>query len=259
VRKIGFTYATMNLVNPFLSGIPTCHGSGGMAGHYAFGARTGGSVVIYGMFYLLFGLFFSRGFSQRNTAAALEIARSAQSLIRDLPDTLSNVMLEGTLALSALRAGEAGEALAACQRLTARLARGEDPGTGQCIDGVAGVPDVLLSLREARVPQSEMPGFERDLAHALEALASFARIFPIARPAVQRCRARVLFEWGREAAARRHWRRSARAARRLRMPVDEANVHLDLARIARDDEGRARHMAAAHAILTPLRGESGGR
>ena len=34
-----------------------------MAGHYAFGARTGGSVIIYGSFYLVFGLFFSRGFA----------------------------------------------------------------------------------------------------------------------------------------------------------------------------------------------------
>jgi MFS superfamily sulfate permease-like transporter len=64
VRRVGLTYALMNLVNPFLSGVPTCHGSGGLAGHYTFGARTGGSVVIYGLFYLCFGLFFSRGFAQ---------------------------------------------------------------------------------------------------------------------------------------------------------------------------------------------------
>jgi hypothetical protein len=63
VRKIGFTYALMNLVNPFFSGIPTCHGSGGMVGHYTFGGRTGGSVVIYGSIYLVLGLFFSHGFS----------------------------------------------------------------------------------------------------------------------------------------------------------------------------------------------------
>jgi MFS superfamily sulfate permease-like transporter len=52
----------MNLVNPFLGGIPTCHGSGGMAGHYAFGGRTGGSVVIYGAIYLVLGLLFGPGF-----------------------------------------------------------------------------------------------------------------------------------------------------------------------------------------------------
>jgi len=62
VRRIGLTYSLMNLLNPFLGGIPVCHGSGGMAGHYAFGARTGGSVVIYGSCFALAGLFLSGGF-----------------------------------------------------------------------------------------------------------------------------------------------------------------------------------------------------
>lgn len=64
VRKIGFTYSLMNLFIPFLSGIPVCHGSGGMAGHYTFGARTGGSVTIYGSLYIILGLFFSAGFRE---------------------------------------------------------------------------------------------------------------------------------------------------------------------------------------------------
>ena len=62
IRQIGLTYALMNLVNPFFGGIPTCHGSGGMAGHYAFGGRTGGSVIIEGGLYVVVGLFFGRGF-----------------------------------------------------------------------------------------------------------------------------------------------------------------------------------------------------
>ncbi len=64
VRKIGLTYSVMNLVAPFLGGLPVCHGSGGMAGHHAFGARTGGSVIIYGSTLILIGLFFSTGFKQ---------------------------------------------------------------------------------------------------------------------------------------------------------------------------------------------------
>jgi hypothetical protein len=64
VRKIGLTYAAMNLVSPFLSGVPVCHGSGGFAGHYAFGGRTGGSVVLYGAIFLVLGLFFAAGFAQ---------------------------------------------------------------------------------------------------------------------------------------------------------------------------------------------------
>jgi len=63
VRKICFTYSLMNLINPFFGGIPTCHGSGGMMGHYAFGGRTGGSVILYGALFLTLGLFFSGGFT----------------------------------------------------------------------------------------------------------------------------------------------------------------------------------------------------
>jgi len=62
VRRISLTYALMNLINPLFGGIPTCHGSGGIAGHHAFGARTGGSVVIYGTMYAAMGLFFAGGF-----------------------------------------------------------------------------------------------------------------------------------------------------------------------------------------------------
>jgi xanthine/uracil/vitamin C permease (AzgA family) len=59
VKKIGLTYSFMNIISPLLGGIPVCHGSGGIAGHYTFGGRTGGSTMIYGFFYLLLGVFFS--------------------------------------------------------------------------------------------------------------------------------------------------------------------------------------------------------
>jgi MFS superfamily sulfate permease-like transporter len=64
VNKLSLTYAAMNLVNPFFGGVPTCHGSGGMVGHYTFGARTGGSIIIYGSIFLTLGLFFAGGFEQ---------------------------------------------------------------------------------------------------------------------------------------------------------------------------------------------------
>jgi hypothetical protein len=59
IRKIGMTYSAANLIVPFFSGIPVCHGCGGLAGHYAFGARTGGSVLIYGGMFVVIGMFFS--------------------------------------------------------------------------------------------------------------------------------------------------------------------------------------------------------
>lgn len=57
VRRIGTTYGVMNLIAAPLGGLPVCHGSGGIAGHYFFGARTGGSAIIYGSTLVLAGFF----------------------------------------------------------------------------------------------------------------------------------------------------------------------------------------------------------
>lgn len=73
IRKIGLTYALMNLVNPWFGGVPTCHGAGGIAGHFAFGGRTGGSVIIYGSLFILLGLFFGAGFDQMTKAFPLPV------------------------------------------------------------------------------------------------------------------------------------------------------------------------------------------
>lgn len=64
VKKIAFIYSLMNLINPFVGGVPVCHGSGGLVGHHTFGARTGGSVIMYGILYLILGLFCSGNFEQ---------------------------------------------------------------------------------------------------------------------------------------------------------------------------------------------------
>lgn len=73
IRKLGLTYAAMNLVNPWFGGIPTCHGSGGLMGHYSFGGRSGGSVIIYGTFFVLAGLFLGAGFDQVARAFPLPV------------------------------------------------------------------------------------------------------------------------------------------------------------------------------------------
>jgi hypothetical protein len=91
IRKLSYTYAAMNLVNPFFGGVPTCHGSGGLVGHYTFGARTGGSIIIYGSIFLILGLFFAAGFQQVVQVFPLPVlgvllffeAAALMSLIRD--------------------------------------------------------------------------------------------------------------------------------------------------------------------------------
>jgi len=48
-----------NLVTGLLAGMPMCHGTGGLAAHHRFGARTGGSNLMIGTIFLAAALFFS--------------------------------------------------------------------------------------------------------------------------------------------------------------------------------------------------------
>ena len=63
VSENGLAVSTgiMNVFSSVAGGVPMCHGAGGMAGHVAFGARTGGALVILGGILLALALFFSAG------------------------------------------------------------------------------------------------------------------------------------------------------------------------------------------------------
>lgn len=58
VTSLGLSVALMNLVGGWFGAMPVCHGSGGLAAQYRFGARSGASIVILGIFKVLLGLLF---------------------------------------------------------------------------------------------------------------------------------------------------------------------------------------------------------
>lgn len=107
LKKIGLTYSILNIVSPLLNGIPLCHGSGGLVGHYTFGARTGTSVVLYGLFYLSLGFLFSQSFHDVITyfplpvlAAILSIeALGLMNIIRKDYTTKKNILIISSTAL----------------------------------------------------------------------------------------------------------------------------------------------------------------
>jgi MFS superfamily sulfate permease-like transporter len=51
-KKLSTTIGVTNLVAPLLGGLPMCHGAGGMAAHYRFGARTGGAAIMAGAIFV---------------------------------------------------------------------------------------------------------------------------------------------------------------------------------------------------------------
>lgn len=56
-KQLSWNQGIMNVILPFFGGMPTCHGAGGLAGQYYFGARTGGANIIEGLIETGLGLF----------------------------------------------------------------------------------------------------------------------------------------------------------------------------------------------------------
>ena len=58
-RKLMLNMGLMNVLGTLFGGMPLCHGAGGLAGQYYFGARTGGATILEGLIELGIGLFLS--------------------------------------------------------------------------------------------------------------------------------------------------------------------------------------------------------
>lgn len=58
VTGLGLSVAAMNLVGCWFGAMPVCHGAGGLAAQWRFGARSGASVVMLGLMKLVLGLVF---------------------------------------------------------------------------------------------------------------------------------------------------------------------------------------------------------
>jgi SulP family sulfate permease len=56
-RALTVSMALANIFSFFMGGIPLCHGAGGLAAHYRFGARTAGSNLIIGILFLFLAVF----------------------------------------------------------------------------------------------------------------------------------------------------------------------------------------------------------
>ncbi|KUI74317.1 Molybdate transporter 1 [Cytospora mali] len=92
VTELGLSVAAMNLLGCWFGAMPVCHGAGGLAAQYRFGARSGSSIIVLGAVKLLLGLFLGTtlldllGAFPKSIlgimviAAGLELAKVGQSL-----------------------------------------------------------------------------------------------------------------------------------------------------------------------------------
>jgi MFS superfamily sulfate permease-like transporter len=75
---LGISVASMNLIGCWFGAMPTCHGSGGLAAQYRFGARSGASIILLGLLKLILGLF---------------VGESIVDILREFPKSLLAIMV----------------------------------------------------------------------------------------------------------------------------------------------------------------------
>lgn len=77
-RRVAVSVGIMNLVAMWFGGMPMCHGAGGLAGQYRFGARTNGSILFLGLVKM---------------AIAVLLGESLMGLCRAFPASILGVMV----------------------------------------------------------------------------------------------------------------------------------------------------------------------
>lgn len=71
--RLATTFGSANLLAGSISGMPVCHGAGGLTAHYAFGARTAGAPVAMGMGLIVLAVGFGAGLAPVLAAFPLPI------------------------------------------------------------------------------------------------------------------------------------------------------------------------------------------
>ncbi len=80
-RKLMLNMGVMNVVASFFGGMPMCHGAGGLAGQYYFGARTGGTPILEGLIEVAIGLFLSQSIADVMAAFPMPLMAGMMLLV----------------------------------------------------------------------------------------------------------------------------------------------------------------------------------
>ncbi len=150
--------------------------------------------------------------------AALSLLREAEGVLATLPEPeeASELVVDGLFASALVAAGDLPGAVVRADRIARRIDRPHVPTVFSTVHAYVALAEVRLLLWERSGARISAPALR-----ATAYLSAFAAMFPLARPAAQRCAARARLLLGQRGEALRGLSRSAETARRLEMPHEE--------------------------------------
>ena len=165
-----------------------------------------------------------------------------------ITDTKLVLNVHGLACLVHLHLADQESALQAAAQAD-RLAQGTFQDSYFTLPGYAGAAATYLTLWEAGYDRSKL---KQQARQAVKALNSFARTFPIGRPAAGLYDG--LYEWlrGRPKRARRAWDKALAVAEELAIPYERGRLHYEIGRHLPGDSTAAAHLQQASQIFTRL-------
>ena len=80
-RRLMLNMGFMNVIPSFFGGMPMCHGAGGLASQYYFGARTGGANILEGLLEIGLGLFLGQSLADLLAAFPMPLVGGMMFLV----------------------------------------------------------------------------------------------------------------------------------------------------------------------------------
>lgn len=184
---------------------------------------------------------------------ARQMLLESEQILDSLAEVPSQIIASGLLASLYLRMNDLPQAIAAAERTEQRI-RGNLPTVFSTVAGYVGVAEVYLTRWELSLRDNprQSPEAKKAALAAVRALRMFAISIPIGWPAYHRLHGEGLRIARKPQAARRAYRRGIEAARKLRMPYEEALLHAELLRVEEFSAQRLAHLTSAERIFDEL-------
>jgi class 3 adenylate cyclase/tetratricopeptide (TPR) repeat protein len=191
---------------------------------------------------------------QGNFRNALTCLNEIQRLLAEdkhMVDEALRIDLNGLLALVYLRQKEPNRALVAAREALNTIKQ-TLPTSYLSLPGYAGVVETFLSLWEIE-NGTQRPHLKNEAKRALKALHGYARVFPIGRPRDFLWQGSFKWVGGRQASARKLWKKGLVTAQQLGMPYEQALIHYEVGRrLPTNDPAQSKHLSHAGDLFEQL-------
>lgn len=181
---------------------------------------------------------------------AISHAESALVLFEVNRDRISEIMVQGVLAVSRLRENDLAKATIAADATLKKIRSLDRPNSYLMLEGYSGVIEVYLAKYQTESDPATKKSHLATARSALKVMKTYARVFPIGKPRYELWLGQMAFVSGSPEKALKHWHSALEWAERLEMLYEQALAHWSIARHTPNIQEQRNHAERALELFT---------